>query len=144
MVTGLAGCVSRQQEEAAEARGEAVMDYHELSMLPDSAMTAEQLALKKQLERITIMNMEASGDEEVFAVEREYFIEHGIPVEYYDSIQKQVDRNNALWQCNIEHFGDVENLDLAASIKEAREAYLKYIEEVGEDGMSYQEYCRLR
>ncbi len=141
MVTGLAGCVSRQQEEAAEARGEAVMDYHELSMLPDSAMTAEQLALKKQLERITIMNMEASGDEEVFAVEREYFIEHGIPVEYYDSIQKQVDRNNALWQWNIEHFGDVENLDLAASIKEA---YLKYIEEVGEDGMSYQEYCRLR
>lgn len=111
MVTGLAGCVSRQQEEAAEARGEAVMDYHELSMLPDSAMTAEQLALKKQLERITIMNMEASGDEEVFAVEREYFIEHGIPVEYYDSIQKQVDRNNALWQWNIEHFGDVENLD---------------------------------
>ncbi len=87
------------------------------------------------------MEVEASGDELVLSVSREYFVENGIPVEYYDEVQKQLDSNNAFIENVMAEYGLLEN-DWEKDLQEMHENYLKYMEEEGVEGMSYHEYSK--
>lgn len=68
--------------------------YNYVQKTPDSLRTPEQKEFIKKLTIILIENIGAKNNEMIFKLSKEEFVAKGIPVEYYELIQKDLATNN--------------------------------------------------
>ncbi|MEN5055168.1 hypothetical protein [Sphingobacterium kitahiroshimense] len=68
--------------------------YHYVQQIPDSLRTPEQQALLKKLAIVTYENLAVKDNKMVFNLSEKEFVAKGIPVEYYELIQKDLVNNN--------------------------------------------------
>lgn len=141
----IVGCANQKEDSTIPETIEP-LPLPELLMLSDEMATFEQLDMKKKLERIFIYKTEARDNRMYLSVGSDYFVENGIPVEYYNMMQAQCDANNAFMEECVKNLGenDVDCTDLAANIEQNKKDYEEYLATVGKDGISYQEYRRKR
>lgn len=148
LILVLVGCSKQKQMDDAGDAANRLMPLTEFIMIPDSVATAEQLALLKKIEKVSVCKIEARDSIIVLSVGRDYFIENGIPAEYYDSMLAEIDSTNAFMakmrqEARAAH-AIMEPLHLAADLEENKRNYEEYLAAVGEDSISYREYCRIK
>jgi len=138
------GCANTNQESVVtDGQSESVITPDDFYAMPDDMLTPEQLQIRKKLEKISIFCTEAKDNKMFLTVGSDYFIENGIPVEFYDSMVEQYRLNNEFTQTMISTCSDYE-VDVAALLEQNKADYNKYLAEVGENGISYNEYCKRR
>jgi|GEM_PF-1778309 len=69
-------------------------DYHYAQQTPDSLRTPEQNVLLKKLSIVLYENLAVKDNKMVFNLSEKEFVAKGIPVEYYELIQKDMVNNN--------------------------------------------------
>lgn len=75
-------------------------DYHYAQQTPDSLRTPEQNALLKKLSIVLYENLAVKDNKMVFNLNEKEFVAKGIPVEYYELIQKDLINNNKFFKEN--------------------------------------------
>ena len=70
------------------------LDYHYAQQTPDSLRTPEQNVLLKKLSIVLYENLAVKDNKMVFNLSEKEFVAKGIPVEYYELIQKDMVNNN--------------------------------------------------
>lgn len=75
-------------------------DYHYVQQTPDSLRTPEQNALLKKLSIVLYENLAVKDNKMVFNLSEKEFVAKGIPVEYYELIQKDLINNNKFFKEN--------------------------------------------
>ena len=75
-------------------------DYHYAQQTPDSLRTPEQNALLKKLSIVLYENLAVKDNKMVFNLSAKEFVAKGIPVEYYELIQKDLINNNKFFKEN--------------------------------------------
>ncbi|QQD15042.1 hypothetical protein [Sphingobacterium sp. UDSM-2020] len=75
-------------------------DYHYAQQTPDSLRTPEQNALLKKLSIVLYENLAVKDNKMVFNLSEKEFVAKGIPVEYYELIQKDLINNNKFFKEN--------------------------------------------
>ncbi|MEN5086087.1 hypothetical protein ABE426_06425 [Sphingobacterium faecium] len=68
--------------------------YRYVQQIPDSLRTPEQQTLLKKLAIVTYENLAVKENKMVFNLSEKEFVAKGIPVEYYELIQKDLVNNN--------------------------------------------------
>lgn len=71
-------------------------DFKYVQQTPDSLRTPEQKELINKIQKVLAENTGAENNEMVFKLSKEEFVAKGIPVEYYDLIQKDLINNNKM------------------------------------------------
>ncbi|SJN50520.1 hypothetical protein FM107_20690 [Sphingobacterium sp. JB170] len=69
-------------------------DFDYVQQTPDSLWTEEQKELAEKLTKVITENVKALDNKMVFTLTQEEFVALGIPVEYYELIQKDMVNNN--------------------------------------------------
>lgn len=94
--------------------------YDYVQLTPDSLRSPEQNELIDKLSRILVENIAAKNDKMIFLLSEEEFVAKGIPVEYYELIQKDLVNNNKFFK---EH--NITNIDsiIKESYKEIRDSF---------------------
>lgn len=69
-------------------------DYQYAQQTPDSLRTPEQNVLLKKLSIVLYENLAVKDNKMVFNLSEKEFVAKGIPVEYYELIQKDMVNNN--------------------------------------------------
>lgn len=80
--------------------------YRYVHLIPESERTVEQKAMLDTLNKLIAENLVADGNQLVFKLSKDEFLSNGIPEEYYDLIQKDLQANN--------RYLDTANLDQSA------------------------------
>lgn len=75
-------------------------DYYYTQQTPDSLRTPEQNALLKKLSIVLYENLAVKDNKMVFNLSEKEFVAKGIPVEYYELIQKDLINNNKFFKEN--------------------------------------------
>ncbi len=82
------------------------MDYVQLT--PDSLRTPEQKAFLLKLTKIIYENLSVKNNEVYFELSEKEFVEKGMPIQYYDLVQKDViNMNKSIKENNITNFDSV-------------------------------------
>lgn len=120
--------------------------FVDVQKIPDSLLTVDQLALKNKLIYIMAYKLDVRGCDAKLAVDRNYFIDNEIPVEYYDILSEQFDRN-LIFLDNIKKAKAYDtSLDFDSQIeseyKEMQQQYRSYLEEYNKSGITYTEYIQ--
>lgn len=145
----LGGCAEKDSRNPVIANEDKIEELSPsvILSLTDEQATPEQLILMKKLERIFIYHTVANGNRMELDVDSQFFRDNGIPVEYYDLMKAQYDSNNEFADNLLkqaESQGAKFDYDLADMLKQNRNDYEAYLEEVGSDSITYKEYCRRR
>lgn len=137
---------SIQQEEEKKDSDEKICKNDELLKLlalSDAQSTSEQIELKKKVERLIVYQVVANGDSMKLTVGSDYFMENGIPVEYYDQIVEACKSTNEFMKKTLKDAEErhvIINFNLAASLEQNKRDYEQYLADVGTDSISYTEY----
>lgn len=75
-------------------------DFDYVQQTPDSLWTEEQKELVEKINKVIAENVKAVDDKMVFTLTQEEFVAMGIPVEYYELIQKDMVNNNKFMKEN--------------------------------------------
>ena len=91
-------------------------------LLPDSLKTSEQIAIKDKMVEIYFTKTLVKNDEMRLTVDRDYFVEQGVPAFCYDLLLYEQAQNNKFYkEWKLESGGTINLEDI---FKESKEEYL--------------------
>lgn len=130
------GCHNQQNSDKVDS----IISFRESVVnIPDSVATSEQLVLKKKIENLICTKIQVKNNRLALAVGKDYFTDQDIPLGYYYWIVEELKQTNTVidkWEA------EGTDIDLKTSLEDTRTQYREYIEAVGTDGISFEEFSR--